>query len=77
MRQLEKIKAISSTDMDASGLDDSTYDKLGKTHIKALADFAMKLMDQMKYINKHSFNLQMKIYDRGPGHSPDPSCMCC
>lgn len=48
--------------MAASGLNDSTYDKVGKTHIKALADFAMRLMDQMKYINEHSFNnFQMKI----------------
>uniref|UniRef100_G1TZ73 adenylate cyclase n=1 Tax=Oryctolagus cuniculus TaxID=9986 RepID=G1TZ73_RABIT len=61
-RQLEKIKTIGSTYMAASGLNDSTYDKVGKTHIKALADFAMKLMDQMKYINEHSFNnFQMKI----------------
>ncbi|XP_032123605.1 adenylate cyclase type 5 isoform X3 [Sapajus apella] len=61
-RQLEKIKTIGSTYMAASGLNDSTYDKAGKTHIKALADFAMKLMDQMKYINEHSFNnFQMKI----------------
>uniref|UniRef100_A0A7M4FRH3 Adenylate cyclase type 5 n=1 Tax=Crocodylus porosus TaxID=8502 RepID=A0A7M4FRH3_CROPO len=61
-RQLEKIKTIGSTYMAASGLNDSTYDKVGKTHIKALADFAMRLMDQMKYINEHSFNnFQMKI----------------
>lgn len=66
-RQLEKIKTIGSTYMAASGLNDSTYDKVGKTHIKALADFAMKLMDQMKYINEHSFNnFQMKIGERGP-----------
>ena len=61
-QDLEKIKTIGSTYMAASGLNDSTYDKVGKTHIKALADFAMKLMDQMKYINEHSFNnFQMKI----------------
>ncbi|XP_058890110.1 adenylate cyclase type 5 isoform X1 [Acipenser ruthenus] len=61
-RQLEKIKTIGSTYMAASGLNDSTYDKPGKTHIKALADYAMRLMDQMKYINEHSFNnFQMKI----------------
>ncbi|XP_067890937.1 adenylate cyclase type 5 isoform X1 [Heterodontus francisci] len=61
-RQLEKIKTIGSTYMAASGLNDSTYDKAGKTHIKALADYAMRLMDQMKYINEHSFNnFQMKI----------------
>ena len=33
-RQLEKIKTIGSTYMAASGLNDSTYDKVGKTHIK-------------------------------------------
>ncbi|XP_040295188.1 adenylate cyclase type 5 [Bufo bufo] len=61
-RQLEKIKTIGSTYMAASGLNDTTYDKVGKTHIKALADYAMRLMDQMKYINEHSFNnFQMKI----------------
>ncbi|XP_071978189.1 adenylate cyclase type 5 isoform X3 [Engystomops pustulosus] len=61
-RQLEKIKTIGSTYMAASGLNDTTYDKAGKSHIKALADYAMRLMDQMKYINEHSFNnFQMKI----------------
>ncbi|KAE8581653.1 hypothetical protein XENTR_v10024879 [Xenopus tropicalis] len=61
-RQLEKIKTIGSTYMAASGLNDSTYDKAGKSHIKALADYAMRMMDQMKYINEHSFNnFQMKI----------------
>lgn len=48
--------------MAASGLNDSTYDKVGRTHIRALADYAMRLMDQMKYINEHSFNnFKMKI----------------
>ncbi len=61
-RQLEKIKTIGSTYMAASGLNDSTYDKVGKSHIRALADYAMRLMDQMKYINEHSFNnFKMKI----------------
>nr|XP_014341272.1 PREDICTED: adenylate cyclase type 6 [Latimeria chalumnae] len=61
-RQLEKIKTIGSTYMAASGLNDSTYDKKWKSHITALADYAMRLMDQMKYINEHSFNnFQMKI----------------
>ncbi|KAM4626820.1 adenylate cyclase type 5 isoform 2-T2 [Discoglossus pictus] len=61
-RQLEKIKTIGSTYMAASGLNDTTYDKVGKSHIKALADYAMRLMDQMKYINEHSFNnFKMKI----------------
>uniref|UniRef100_A0A8P4KHD7 Adenylate cyclase type 5 n=1 Tax=Dicentrarchus labrax TaxID=13489 RepID=A0A8P4KHD7_DICLA len=61
-RQLEKIKTIGSTYMAASGLNDSTYDKVGRSHIRALADYAMRLMDQMKYINEHSFNnFKMKI----------------
>nr|XP_033794758.1 adenylate cyclase type 6 isoform X2 [Geotrypetes seraphini] len=61
-RQLEKIKTIGSTYMAASGLNDTTYDKEGKSHIIALADYAMRLMEQMKYINEHSFNnFQMKI----------------
>lgn len=48
--------------MAASGLNDSTYDKAGRSHIRALADYAMRLMDQMKYINEHSFNnFKMKI----------------
>ncbi|XP_060678345.1 adenylate cyclase type 5-like, partial [Hemiscyllium ocellatum] len=60
--QLEKIKTIGSTYMAASGLNDSTYDRLGKSHIMALADYATRLMEQMKYINEHSFNnFQMKI----------------
>ncbi|TNN73112.1 Adenylate cyclase type 6 [Liparis tanakae] len=61
-RQLEKIKTIGSTYMAASGLNDSTYDKEGRSHIIALADYAMRLREQMKYINEHSFNnFQMKI----------------
>ncbi|XP_056291683.1 adenylate cyclase type 5 [Pseudoliparis swirei] len=61
-RQLEKIKTIGSTYMAASGLNASTYDKAGRSHIRALADYAMRMMDQMKYINEHSFNnFKMKI----------------
>ncbi|XP_062893878.1 adenylate cyclase type 5-like [Mobula hypostoma] len=61
-RQLEKIKTIGSTYMAASGLNDNTYDKVNKSHITALADYATRLMEQMKYINEHSFNnFQMKI----------------
>ncbi|XP_072703538.1 adenylate cyclase type 6 isoform X1 [Ciconia boyciana] len=61
-RQLEKIKTIGSTYMAASGLNASTYDREGRSHIAALADYAMHLMEQMKYINEHSFNnFQMKI----------------
>lgn len=66
-RQLEKIKTIGSTYMAASGLNASTYDQVGRSHITALADYAMRLMEQMKHINEHSFNnFQMKIGE-GPG----------
>lgn len=48
--------------MAASGLNDSTFDREGRSHILALADYAMRLREQMKYINEHSFNnFQMKI----------------
>uniref|UniRef100_A0A8C8DWI9 Adenylate cyclase type 5 n=1 Tax=Oryzias sinensis TaxID=183150 RepID=A0A8C8DWI9_9TELE len=61
-RQLEKIKTIGSTYMAASGLNDSTYDKAGRSHIRAMADYAMRMMDQIKIINEHSFNnFKMKI----------------
>ncbi|XP_037702749.1 adenylate cyclase type 6 isoform X5 [Choloepus didactylus] len=61
-RQLEKIKTIGSTYMAASGLNASTYDQVGRSHLTALADYAMRLMEQMKHINEHSFNnFQMKI----------------
>ena len=61
-RQLEKIKTIGNTYMAASGLNAATYDREGRSHVAALADYAMQLMEQMKYINEHSFNnFQMKI----------------
>lgn len=76
-RQLEKIKTIGSTYMAASGLNASTYDREGRSHIAALADYAMHLMEQMKYINEHSFNnFQMKIGEC-PLHAPcTPLCTC-
>jgi len=54
--QLEKIKTMGSTYMAASGLNDTTYDKDGMTHITALANFAMRLQDQLDFVNVHSFN---------------------
>uniref|UniRef100_A0A4W4HTV9 Adenylate cyclase type 6 n=1 Tax=Electrophorus electricus TaxID=8005 RepID=A0A4W4HTV9_ELEEL len=61
-KQLEKIKTIGSTYMAASGLNDSTYDRDGRSHILAMANYAMRLREQMAHINEHSFNnFQMKI----------------
>uniref|UniRef100_A0AAY4AZU3 Adenylate cyclase type 6 n=1 Tax=Denticeps clupeoides TaxID=299321 RepID=A0AAY4AZU3_9TELE len=76
-RQLEKIKTIGSTYMAASGLNDSTYDKECRTHITALADYAMRLREQMKYINEHSFNnFQMKIGEWLKEHAPVMAAHC-
>ena len=48
--------------MAASGLTDETYDQENNTHVEALADFAFRIMDQLKYVNEHSFNsFKMKI----------------
>jgi len=59
---VEKIKTISCTYMAASGLTPATCDLRNKTHVAALADFALDLMDQLNYINEHSFNhFQMHI----------------
>lgn len=74
-RQLEKIKTIGSTYMAASGLNASTYDQVGRSHITALADYAMRLMEQMKHINEHSFNnFQMKIGERACGWRVSQGC---
>ncbi|CAH1237752.1 ADCY5 [Branchiostoma lanceolatum] len=53
---LEKIKTIGSTYMAASGLTEKTCDLDTKAHVLALSNFAMRLMDQIQYINEHSFN---------------------
>ncbi|XP_078622020.1 adenylate cyclase type 5-like isoform X2 [Branchiostoma floridae x Branchiostoma japonicum] len=53
---LEKIKTIGSTYMAASGLTEKTCDLDSKAHVLALSNFAMRLMDQIQYINEHSFN---------------------
>nr|XP_026693427.1 adenylate cyclase type 6 [Ciona intestinalis] len=54
--QLEKIKTMGSTYMVSSGLNSATYDKENMSHISALAVFAMRLQDQLKFVNTHSFN---------------------
>nr|XP_039261121.1 adenylate cyclase type 6-like isoform X1 [Styela clava] len=54
--QLEKIKTTGSTYMAASGLNAKTYDAKDSTHISALCTYAMRLQDQLDYVNEHSFN---------------------
>ena len=61
-KQIEKIKTIGSTYMAASGLTDETFDQENNTHVEALADFAFRIMEQLQYVNEHSFNsFKMKI----------------
>ncbi len=38
------------------GLTKSTCDKEGLKHVTAMADFALKLREQLAYVNEHSFN---------------------
>ncbi|CAG0920703.1 unnamed protein product [Notodromas monacha] len=55
-RCIEKIKTIGSTYMAASGLTKSTCDMQDFSHVTAAADYALRLKDQLEYVNQHSFN---------------------
>lgn len=55
-RCIEKIKTTGYTYMAASGLTSSTCDAVNHTHITAMADYALRLRDQLAYVNEHSFN---------------------
>lgn len=53
---IEKIKSTGATYMAASGLTVDTCDMLGYRHVTAMADYALRLREQLKYVNEHSFN---------------------
>ncbi|UYV66151.1 ADCY5, partial [Cordylochernes scorpioides] len=53
---IEKIKTTGYTYMAASGLTSSTVDLVDFTHITRLADFALRLKEQLEHVNQHSFN---------------------
>ncbi|KAF8770565.1 adenylate cyclase type 5-like [Argiope bruennichi] len=53
---IEKIKTTGYTYMAASGLTASTVDLVNYTHVTRMADFALRLKDQLDYVNVHSFN---------------------
>lgn len=42
--------------MAASGLNTQAYDPENLSHISALCVYAMRLQDQLQYVNEHSFN---------------------
>ncbi|XP_046419665.1 adenylate cyclase type 6 [Neodiprion virginianus] len=55
-KYIEKIKSTGATYMAASGLTKSTCDMQDYRHITAMADYALRIRDQLSYVNEHSFN---------------------
>ncbi|XP_063224763.1 adenylate cyclase type 6 [Bacillus rossius redtenbacheri] len=55
-RYIEKIKSTGATYMAASGLTQSTSDLKRFRHVTAMADYALRIREQLKYVNEHSFN---------------------
>ncbi|KAH1014196.1 hypothetical protein HUJ04_003076 [Dendroctonus ponderosae] len=55
-RYIEKIKSTGATYMAASGLTQSTCDMQGFRHVTAMADYALRLKEQLQDVNEHSFN---------------------
>ncbi|KAF7987644.1 hypothetical protein HCN44_003507 [Aphidius gifuensis] len=55
-RYIEKIKSTGATYMAASGLTKSTRDTKDFKHVVAMADYALRIRDQLAYVNEHSFN---------------------
>ncbi|KYQ56100.1 Adenylate cyclase type 5 [Trachymyrmex zeteki] len=55
-KYIEKIKSTGATYMAASGLTKSTCDMRDYKHIVAMADYALRIREQLAYVNEHSFN---------------------
>nr|CAH0106081.1 unnamed protein product [Daphnia galeata] len=55
-KYIEKIKSTGSTYMAASGLTKATCDMKNFNHVTAMADYALRLREQLDYVNEHSFN---------------------
>ncbi|XP_041987039.1 adenylate cyclase type 5-like isoform X2 [Aricia agestis] len=55
-KYIEKIKSTGATYMAASGLTAATRDLRGYRHVTAMADYALRLRQQLSYVNEHSFN---------------------
>lgn len=55
-RFIEKIKSTGATYMAASGLTNNTCDMQNYEHITAMADYALRLREQLAVVNEHSFN---------------------
>ncbi|KAL6431584.1 hypothetical protein ACFW04_007269 [Cataglyphis niger] len=55
-KYIEKIKSTGSTYMAASGLTKNTCDMRDFKHVVAMADYALRIREQLAYVNEHSFN---------------------
>ncbi|XP_050693958.1 adenylate cyclase type 5-like isoform X4 [Eriocheir sinensis] len=55
-KNIEKIKSTGATYMAAAGLTKATRDLKNFNHVTAMADYALRLRDQLEYVNEHSFN---------------------
>lgn len=53
---IEKIKSTGATYMAASGLTKATCDMKDMKHLTAMADYALRIKEQLNYVNEHSFN---------------------
>ncbi|XP_055695668.1 adenylate cyclase type 6 isoform X2 [Lutzomyia longipalpis] len=61
-RYIEKIKSTGATYMAASGLTSNTCDMVNFRHITSMADYALRLLEQINEVNTHSFNnFRMRI----------------
>lgn len=61
-RYIEKIKSTGATYMAASGLTASTCDMQNFGHVTSMADYALRLLEQINEVNEHSFNnFRMRI----------------
>ncbi|XP_014290684.1 adenylate cyclase type 6 isoform X2 [Halyomorpha halys] len=59
---IEKIKSTGATYMAASGLTKATCDMKDLKHVTAMADYALRIKEQLEYVNQHSFNnFRMRI----------------
>ena len=54
-RCIEKIKSTGATYMAASGLADQTS-TIDNMHVEAMAMYALRIREQLNYVNEHSFN---------------------
>ncbi|XP_046396732.1 adenylate cyclase type 6-like [Ischnura elegans] len=53
---IEKIKSTGATYMAASGLTEKTCDMINYSHVTAMANYALRLREQLAHVNEHSFN---------------------